>query len=221
MRRLVLLTLFMAAALVPKSGARAASAMLDTTFGGDGVVTAFPNGGVATAIGIDDRRRITVVGYTVERHPDVVVARFLSDGTPDRSFAGDGTARFDLGADDYAFDAAFTPKGGMAIVGRRTAREDRIFVLRLQADGARMRSFGGDGQVFVDAGTRAQSADAVALTPQGRIVVGGYVSSGVQARSALVRIGDTGALDRGFGHDGIAMYDIVQNWELLRLFYSK
>jgi uncharacterized delta-60 repeat protein len=213
MRRLALLTLFMAAAVVPTSGARAASALLDTTFGGDGVVTAFPNGGVATAVGIDERRRITVVGYTVQRHPDVVAARFLSDGTPDTSFAGDGTARFDLGADDYAFDAAFTPRGGMAIVGRRTAREDRIFVLRLSADGARVRSFGGDGQVLVDAGTRAQSADAVAFTPQGRIVAGGYVSSGVQARSVLVRFGDTGALDRGFGHDGIAIYDIGNGTE--------
>jgi uncharacterized delta-60 repeat protein len=208
MRRLVLLTLITAAALAPTSGVRAANALLDPTFGGDGIATAFPNGGVAAAVGIDARRRITVVGYTVERHPDVVVARFLPDRTPDTSFSGDGTAEFDLGADDYAFDAAFTPKGGMAIVGRRTAREDRIFVLRLRADGARMRSFGGDGQVFVDAGTRAQSADAVAFTPQGRIVVGGYVSSGVQARSVLARIGDTGALDRGFGRDGIAAYDI-------------
>jgi uncharacterized delta-60 repeat protein len=215
MRRIVLLVLLGAAVLVPTTGARASGGPLDPTFGGDGIVTAFPNGGVATAVGIDAKGRIAAVGYTIERHPDVVVARFRPDGTPDTSFSRDGTARFDLGADDYAFDAAFIRKGGLAITGRRTAQEDRIFVLRLKADGTRLRTFSGDGQVFVDAGTRAQSASAIAFTPQGRIVLGGYISSGIQARSVLVRMSATGKLDRGFSGNGFAVYDIGNGTEQL------
>jgi uncharacterized delta-60 repeat protein len=207
MRRLATLLLTAVTVVALPSAARA-TPVLDSTFGGDGIVTAFPNGGVATAVGIDNQGRITAVGYTIDRHPDVVVARFLPDGTPDPSFSGDGTARFDLGADDYAFDAAFTPKGGIAITGRRTAREDRIFVLRLRNDGTRLRTFSGDGQVMVDVGTRQQSADAIAFTPQGRIVLGGYISSGIQARSLLVRMSGTGVLDKGFSGDGIAVWDI-------------
>jgi uncharacterized delta-60 repeat protein len=193
--------------------AQAAPALLDPTFGDDGIVTAFPNGGVATAVGLDDRGRIIVVGYTVSRHPDVVVARFRPDGTPDTSFRGDGLARFDLGADDYAFDAAFTPKGGMAITGRRTAAQDRVFVLRLTSDGKRQRTFSRDGQVFVDTGTRANAGTAIAFTPHGRIVLAGYVSSGIQARSLVARVSPTGTLDRGFSGDGIAVWDLAAGSE--------
>jgi uncharacterized delta-60 repeat protein len=212
MRRLVsFLFLTVTVALAPRPAA--ATPLLDPTFGGDGMVTAFPNGGVATAVGVDDHGRLTAVGYTIERHPDVVVARFLRDGTPDTSFSGDGMARVDLGGADYAFDAAFTPRGGIAIAGRRTAKEDRIFVLRLKADGSRLRTFSADGQVLVDAGTRAQSASAVAFTPQGRLVLGGYISSGIQARSLLVRLSGTGTLDRSFSGNGIAIYDLGRGTE--------
>jgi uncharacterized delta-60 repeat protein len=204
---------FLAALLAVAVPAHAAPALLDPTFGGDGIVTAFPNGGVATAVGLDDRGRITVVGYTISRHPDVVVARFRPDGTPDPSFRGDGLARLDLGADDYAFDAAFTPKGGMAITGRSTAKTDRVFVLRLTADGERQRTFSGDGKVFVDTGTRANAGTAVAFTPHGRIVVAGYVSSGIQARSLVARLSATGSLDRGFNGDGIAVWDLATGSE--------
>jgi uncharacterized delta-60 repeat protein len=215
MRRLLSTLLILAVLLLPGAPAWARPALLDARFGGDGIVTAFPNGGVATAVGIDTEGRITAVGYTIERHPDVVVARFLPNGSPDPSFNGDGTARFDLGADDYAFDAAFTPNGGIAITGRRTAKEDRVFVLRLKPDGTRLRSFSGDGQVFVNAGTRAQSADAIAFTPQGRIVLGGYVSSGIQARSLMVRLSPAGQLDPGFSGDGIARWDLATGTEQL------
>ena len=213
MRRRTLLPLLAALPLLLPTVAHASPALLDPTFGRDGIVTAFPHGGVSAAVGIDAHHRIIAVGYTIERHPDVVVARFDPDGSPDRSFSGDGQARFDLGGDDYAFAAAVTAKGGVAITGRRTAREDRVFVLRVNADGRRLRAFSGDGQLFIDAGTRQQSANAIAFTPQGRLVLGGYVSSGIQARSVLIRVSPRGALDRGFGGDGIAVYDIGRGTE--------
>jgi uncharacterized delta-60 repeat protein len=206
-RRLIITVAFLLGAFAVPAGA--SPALLDPTFGGDGIQTAFPNGGVATAVGLNDRGRITVVGYTVSAHPDIVVARFLPDGTPDTSFRGDGLARFDLGADDYAFDAAFTPKGGMAITGRRTAKQDRVFVLRLAADGKRQATFSNDGQVFVDTGTKANAGTAIAFTPHGRIVVAGYVSSGIQARSLVARLSPAGGLDRGFSGDGIAVWDLA------------
>ena len=59
-------------------------------FGGDGIVTAFPDGAIATAVGIDADRRIVAVGYTTGRHVDVVIARFKPDGTPDSSFGRTG-----------------------------------------------------------------------------------------------------------------------------------
>lgn len=177
-------------------------------FGGDGIVTAFPDGAIATAVGIDADRRIVAVGYTTGRHVDVMIARFMPDGTPDSSFGANGHRRDDLGGADYAFDAAVIPNGGIVVVGRRSNAHDRMFVLRVRPGGTRQPSFGHHGVTFIDFGKPLQSANAVDLTRQGRIIVGGYTTNGVGARSALARLSPRGRLDKGFGGDGMVSVDI-------------
>ena len=130
MRRFPALFVAVLFAVLP-SPAHAAPALLDPVFGGDGIVTAFPDGAIATAVGIDADRRIVAVGYTTGRHVDVVIARFMPDGTPDSSFGANGHRRYDLGGADYAFDAAVIPNGGIVVVGRRSNAHDRMFVLRV------------------------------------------------------------------------------------------
>jgi uncharacterized delta-60 repeat protein len=203
---LVLAAGALAGSVAPSAGAEAGA--LDRTFGDDGIVTAFPHGAVATAVGIDAERRITVVGYTVDAQADVVAVRFRPDGTLDPTFGTSGRARFDLGGIDDAFDVAVTPAGGLAIAGRRTKGEDRMFVLRVRPGGTRQRSFGRRGVALVDFEKPRQGADAVAFTPQDRIVIGGYTSNGVFARSAFARLSGTGALDRGFAGDGRASFEV-------------
>ncbi len=188
--------------------AHAAPALLDPVFGGDGIVTAFPDGAIATAVGIDAERRIVAVGYTTGRHVDVVIARFKPNGTPDTSFGANGHRHYDLGGADYAFDAAVIPNGGVVVVGRRSNAHDRMFVLRVRPDGTRQPSFGHHGVTFIDFGKPLQSANAVDLTQQGRIVVGGYTTNGVGARSALARLSPRGRLDKGFGGDGKVSFDV-------------
>ena len=188
--------------------AHAAPALLDRSFGGDGIVTTLPDGAVATAIGIDGQRRIVAVGYTTGRHVDVAVARFDPNGSPDTSFGARGHRRYDLGGADYAFDAAVIPNGGIVVVGRTSKAHDRMFVLRLRPDGTRQPAFGHHGRKLIDFGKPQQSANAVALTSQGRIVIGGYTSNGVGARSALARVSPLGRADRGFGGDGKVSFDV-------------
>ena len=207
MRRLFAPVL-VAAALLTTLPAAAKPGALDPLFGGDGIVTAFRDGAIATAAGIDDHRRITVVGYTVGARADVVVARFLPDGMPDPIFGTNGRARFDLGGIADAFDVAVTPVGGLAIAGRRTAGEDRMFVLRVRPNGTRQPGFGHRGLVLIDFDKPRQSANAIAFTKKGRIVVGGYTSNGVLSRSAFARLSAEGTLDPGFGGDGRASFEI-------------
>jgi len=206
MRRFPALLLALSLALVALP-ARAAP-LLDGAFGGDGIVTAFPHGGVATAVGIDGDRRLVAVGYTTGKHVDVAVARFKPNGSPDASFGAHGHRSYDLGGADYAFDAAVIPNGGIVVVGRTSKGHDKMFVLRLRPDGTRQPSFGHHGVKLIDFGKPLQSANAVALTPQGRIVVGGYTSNGIGARSALARLSPLGTLDKGFGGDGMVSFDI-------------
>ncbi len=209
MRRLLILVLAAVALAVswaPPAGAKAGA--LDRLFGDDGIVTAFPHGAIATAVGIDAERRITAVGYTVDARADVVAVRYRPNGTLDPTFGTNGRVRFDLGGIDDAFDVAVTPAGGLAIAGRRTKGEDRMFVLRVRPGGTRQRSFGRRGLALVDFDKPRQGADAVAFTRQGRIVIAGYTSNGVFARSAFARLSGAGTLDHGFGGDGRVSFEI-------------
>ena len=188
------------------ASAEAAPGDLDTSFGGDGLVGAFPKGSIATAVAVDPGGRIVVVGYTLDGHVDVAVARFLADGTPDPAFGGgDGRVRVDLGGADYAFDLALDAGGGMAIAGQRTTDDaDVAFVVRLGHRGAPTSAFGGgDGIVTVDYGKRYQGASALAFTPKGRLVLGGFTSNGATSRSALARLMPDGRRDGSFSNDGL------------------
>jgi uncharacterized delta-60 repeat protein len=201
----LLLTLSLALVALP---AHAAPAVLDPAFAGDGIATAFRNGAVATAVEIDGDRRLVAIGYTTGPHVDVAVARFEPDGSSDTSFGAHGHRSYNLGGADYAFDAAVISNGGVVVVGRTSRAHDKMFVLRLRPDGTRQPGFGHHGVKLIDFGKPLQSANAVDLTSHGRIVVGGYTSNGVGARSALARLSSLGALDKGFGGDGMVSFDI-------------
>lgn len=190
--------------LVPAIPARAVAGALDPRFGGSGVVTAFSKGAIGTSVSIDGHGRTVVVGYTVDGSVDVAVVRFRRDGTPDGTFDGDGRARVDLGADDYAFDVAVTPDDGLVIAGRETSVDgDVAFVLRLNPDGERRTRFGGgDGVKLVRFGKRWQSASAVAVDGSGRIVIGGYASNGTGSRAAFARLLPRGDDDTSFSGNG-------------------
>ncbi len=61
--------------------------------------------------------------------------------------------------------------------------------------------FGGNGRVAVELGAR-NSANAIALQPDGKIVVAGSVSSGQTHNFSLLRFNPDGSLDTGFGQEG-------------------
>ena len=210
MRRLLILVCSQPArsplSAAPSAGAEAGA--LDRTFGDDGIVTAFPHGAVATAVGIDADRRITAVGYTVDAQADVVAVRYRPDGTLDPTFGTNGRARFDLGGIDDAFDVAVTPAGGLAIAGRRTKGEDRMFVLRV-------RPGGHAATVVRQAWPRARRLrQAPAGRRRGRLHAAGPDRDRrlhVQRRVRPIRVRTplgTGTLDRGFAGDGRASFEI-------------
>jgi uncharacterized delta-60 repeat protein len=196
------------------ASARAAAGDLDPTFSDDGVATAFKTGSIANAVAIDHAGRTVVVGETVDGHVDVAVARFRPDGTPDPSFGRNGRVRMPLRADAaVAFDVAVADDDGLAIAGRRTVGStENSFVLRLDDGGDRVAAFGGDGLATADFG-KQESANAIAITAAGRIVIGGYVSNGSTGRCAIARFDPDGSLDRRFSGNGIRFVDLSDGAE--------
>ena len=78
----------------------------------------------------------------------------------------------------------------------------RASVVRYLADGTLDAGFGAGGILRVDWGSRISRAHAIALQPDGRLVVGGFTGDGSGSSFALLRLNADGSLDTAFGTGG-------------------
>jgi uncharacterized delta-60 repeat protein len=110
-----------------------------------------------------------------------------------------------------AFDAARQADGELVLAGESGDAEFANFcIIRLEEDGRRDPGFGdgssdteysGDGETEIGFGS-AEGARAVAIQPDGRAVVAGYVREGSGEHLALTRLDTDGTLDTTFGDGG-------------------
>ncbi|MET0510504.1 MAG: hypothetical protein ABW135_02315 [Thermoleophilaceae bacterium] len=152
-----------------------ASGALDPDFDGDGRVT-LPGGGSANAVLVQPDRRIVVVG-NASGSAMMTVTRLNRNGSLDTTFDGDGTATIDFGSlADLAHDVVLQPDGKI-VVGGYTQADEEVAVARLNSNGSPDSTFGAAGKATVDFGV-ATFGNAVALQPNGRIVVAGQRTGG-------------------------------------------
>ena len=134
---------------------------------------------------------------------DVLFGVGTADGTPD------GVVSTSLGkGNDTAAAIARTGDGKLIVVGNRDAGGSKnIVVLRYEADGALDAAFGADGGadgtpdgvVDVSLGDGDDVATAVAVQPDGKVIVAGYHAEGASSNIFLLRLDADGRLDAGFG----------------------
>ena len=152
-----------------------ASGALDPDFDGDGRAT-LPGGGSANAVLVQPDRRIVVVG-NASGSATMAVTRLNRNGSLDTTFDGDGTATIDFGSlADLAHDVVLQPDGKI-VVGGYTQADEEVAVARLNSNGSPDSTFGAAGKATVDFGV-ATFGNAVALQPNGRIVVAGQRTGG-------------------------------------------
>ena len=195
--------------------ALAAGGKLDRSFSGDGRATTFPRGATAFGLAIDAQGRILVAGYTLDGDTDFALARFRPNGTPDPDFGGgDGRVTTDLGGTDYGFDIALGSNGRIVVAGQRERPSGtQMAVAVFGPRGGLDRDFSGDGITFVGFGKEFQGANAVAVTENDTIVLGGATSNGESSRWALARLRPDGSRDRDFGGDGRVTVDLSPSAE--------
>src|SRR6266571_162320 len=165
-----------------------ADGSLDATFGIDGrVVTDFSAGGGifanndgASSAALQSDGKIVVAGASTHEltFQDFAMARYNPDGSLDASFGNGGKAELSFfnNADvDFITGVALQPDGKIVVAGT-TATATRDFGLaRYNADGRLDLTFGVNGKVVTDVGNAHNNAFAVALQPDGRIVIAGQV----------------------------------------------
>jgi uncharacterized delta-60 repeat protein len=104
---------------------------------------------------------------------------------------------------DAARAAAVQPDGKLVVVGsaERNMTYDSIAIARYNRDGTPDSSFGFQGKTTLDFGN-FERAQAVAVQPDGRILVAGYRAFGAGADFLACRLTPTGELDRTLGDSG-------------------
>jgi uncharacterized delta-60 repeat protein len=152
-----------------------ATGALDPDFGSGGRVT-LPGGGSLSSVLVQPDRNIVVAG-NAGGSAMMTVTRLKPDGSLDATFGSGGTTTVAFGSlANLLGGAARRPDGKIVIAGYTQDGED-VAVARLNADGSLDATFGAAGKATVDFGV-ATFGNAVALAPNGRIVVAGQKTGG-------------------------------------------
>lgn len=182
----------------------------DVTFGPDGdgksvlMVAAAGSGVGASAMAVQSGKFV-IAGQNgaYGMGSQFLLTRFTSTGLVDTNFNGTGILVADV-AEFYSQvrAVAVQPDGKIVAVGRNTyitnnGMPDRYAVARFNADGSLDASFGQKGKFTLTFGAPGQDdASAVAIQPNGKIILGGTASAG---GFALARLNSNGTLDTTFG----------------------
>lgn len=211
--RLVLLAYALAGTLAVYTAAWAASpGALDLTFGlrGTGVLNLTNSFHGTRAIVAGPDGKTIVAGYVVSCNPapchsDFLVVRFNANGTPDKSFDMDGGAVTDYsGQDESANAAALQTDGKLVVAGGLldvggAPNSPGFKLVRYLTDGSLDTSFGTGGRVFESFDNAGAIAYALAIQPDGKIVVAGTDDDSVLF---VARFNMNGGLDTAFGTNG-------------------
>lgn len=121
---------------------------------------------------------------------------------PNASFGVSGRQTTAGGTAADAYDAVRQVDGSLVVVGSVANATTDMMVARYTPAGVLDTSFSGDGIVQLDFAGAADIAYAVALQPDGRIVVAGQATVGGQYGTGLARFMPDGSLDTSFWGTG-------------------
>ena len=184
---------------------------LDAGFGIDGVATTVLGdaGSIHVAKGLDG------TAVTVTRRNKVVLAhRWTSEGELDTTFSADGVRELPLG-DLHSRSSSFVTvdSQGRVVAAAMTnaPKGENTQIVRLNPDGSRDNTFGGDGRITVNLDI-TDWPDALVVDARDRVLLAldfSQLSPGdakYAGRSGVVRLRQNGAYDRKFSNDGLALF---------------
>ncbi|MBK9108470.1 MAG: T9SS type A sorting domain-containing protein [Saprospiraceae bacterium] len=169
--------------------------MLDVSFSGDGkIITDIgPDRDRAYAVAIQKDQKIIVAGYTYHQSGnDFALVRYLMDGSLDKSFSNDGIVVQGIGTRFDEASAMVLQEDGKILVAGQAAQPatDADFGLaRFTESGVLDKEFSGDGVVITPIGNGKSEDEsfAIAIQPDGKIVIAGEAENGTNLDFAVAR----------------------------------
>lgn len=174
----------------------------DSTFDNDGVVTTLIGRSARATALTFHAGKIVVVGNGVQLpadlNYDVAIARYdTGGGALDETFNGRGTVLDDIGTRYFTPRAITVQPDGKILIGAAGSTTSGTALARLEPDGVPDRTFAGTGklQLYAD---NAESLNALALQPDGKIVTVGSRLDGNDTDFVVARYKADGTKDTSF-----------------------
>jgi len=182
---------------------------LDQSFlGGKVLVKAGSGDEYVNGVAVQADGKIVVVGQSAENLGDFLVLRLMRDGALDISFGDGGVVKTPFGSGrDTAQGVAIQPDGKIVVVGTTDAGATGLdfAIARYNVDGSLDAGFGAGGKQITALGDDSDTAFAVVIDAQGKLVVAGDSNQGASSSGldfALARYLPDGTLDASFEGDG-------------------
>jgi uncharacterized delta-60 repeat protein len=187
---------------------KAQDGSLDTSFGNNGIVTTTIGSGDAfgRSVVIQPDGKIVVAGEFLNTGSsnDFAVIRYDINGNLDTSFGTGGIVKTIIGIDnDRGNTVALQPDGKIVVAGfSENGINYNFAMVRYDISGSLDTTFGTNGKVLTHIGTGDDFGNSLALQPDGKIVVAGRSSNGINEDFAVVRYNTNGTIDNTFGFGG-------------------
>ena len=160
-------------------------------------------------VAIQDDGKIVVLGYSNNsRNEDVLLARYNSDGSPDKSFGTGGFVLYDGGGNDRGLGLVLQDDGKILATGFTYAGRQRdVLLLRYDVNGTLDTMFGTGGAVTYSSPDSATDIGfGVAAQPDGGIIVVGETANRTSQDALVLRYTPAGSIDTRFGTGGVFTY---------------
>jgi uncharacterized delta-60 repeat protein len=182
---------------------------LDTSFDG-GVVTVPMSGSddYGYAMAVQEDGKIVVAGRNYDNLGDFAVLRLERDGRVDTTFGEGGKVSVEIGEGaDVGRAVAIQEDGKIVVAGSADGDGTSVDfgLIRLLPDGSLDEDFGEGGKVTTPFSDDADTAYAMLIQEDGKIIVAGDAQGGTSETGldfALARYNEDGSLDEDFGEAG-------------------
>ena len=143
-----------------------------------------------------------------------MTVRYNGDGTVDTSFGSAGKVLTPIGTPYNSIGAVVLQPDGKLVAAGYAKVGNYVFALvRYNADGSLDTSFGNAGKVTTALGTE-DSAQALVLQPDAKLVAAGYTWNGSKYDFALARYNSDGSFDSSFGAGGTVKTAVGASYDL-------
>ncbi len=185
---------------------------LDNTFGDRGKANTNLGAGTnGNSAAIQSNGKIVVAGsYNSGANSDFLVLRYDTTGQSDNTFGQGGISITDFGnPNDYGSAVAIQSDGRIIVAGSSGID---FAVARYNTDGSPDNTFATGGKTTADFGNSDDIGSSVIVQKDGKIIVAGSSSNGINYDFAMVRFNSNGTIDNTFGSNGKVKTEI-QNSE--------